>query len=297
VRSLVAEEHREADRSAVASSHSRRPPGSTWRDARTLASSRSVPLRPSAVPIGRQSGGSSNGLTGMSFLGGIGKGYPGPSQRLSAGLDPTAPAPEAADEALEPIGGVDDPSTTGATGTTAPSSAAPPAPTAVGGLDISDFKVSGPTWSPHGAFDWRVKFTTSGRNGWLVQEIVNTIDVKNAAGAAVNTAGVVPRYWEAWAVDASGQISPSAGPVHDMWIRPNWGANTVGRWSMSGRLHFTTTDPATQGFTPGGVSNAGILLSTATAPAGLGAVLRWRMANGQWDDTSTPAKPHTGTSA
>lgn len=80
VRSLVAEEHRETDRSAVASSHSRRPPGSTWRDARTLASSRSVPLRPSAVPIGRQSGGSSNGLTGMSFLGGIGKGYPGPAR-------------------------------------------------------------------------------------------------------------------------------------------------------------------------------------------------------------------------
>ena len=101
---------------------------------------------------------------------------------------------------------------------------------------------------------------------------MNTIDVKDSTGAPVNTSSVVPRYWEAWAVNATGQISPSITAVHDMWIRPNWGANTVGHWSMSGRLHFTTTDPATQGFTAGGVSNAGILLSTATAPSGLRAV-------------------------
>jgi hypothetical protein len=66
---------------------------------------------------------------------------------------------------------------------------------------------------------------------------------------------------------------------------------------MSGRCHFTTTNPATQGFTAGGVSNAGILLSTTTKPTGLGPILRWRSAHGSWDDNATPAKPHTGGTA
>ncbi len=292
MRSLVTAELSETDRPVVASSRSRRPVQAAWRDATTLAYSRSAPLRPSAVPIRRPTGGLSNGLTSMPLFGGTGKGYGGPAHAASAGLDPAAPEPEAAAEAREPVGGADDPATTAAAPSSSPSASAP---TALGGLDISDWKVSGPSWSPHGAFDWRVRFSTSGHTGWIVQEIVNTIDVKDSTGAPVNTSSVVPRYWEAWAVNATGQISPSVGPVHDMWIRPNWGANTVGHWSMSGRLHFTTTDPATQGFTAGGVSNAGILLSTATAPSGLGPVLRWRSASGQWDDTSTPAKPHTGT--
>jgi hypothetical protein len=172
--------------------------------------------------------------------------------------------------------------------------AATPSTATVKATDITVMAVSGPTFTDHGGFDWRVGFRTTGRSGWIVQEIINTINVTDSAGAAVSTAGVVPHYWEAWAVDGSGTISPSVGSVHDMWIRPSWGVNTKGSWSMSGRCHFTTTDPATQGFTPGGVSNAGILLSTTTQPAGLGPILRWRSAHGSWDDNATPAKPHTG---
>ena len=195
------------------------------------------------------------------------------------------------DRGTLPVGGAGGPAATASTG-----AASPPASstTAAGGLDITDWKVSGPTWSPDGAFDWRVAFRTTGHSGWIVQELVNTINVTSSTGAVVNTSAVDPHYWEAWAVDGSGHISPSVGAVHDMWIRPNWGANTKGSWSMSGRLHFTTTDPATQGFTPGGAKNSGILLSTTAAPAGLGPVLRWRVANGTWNDTSTPAVPHTG---
>ncbi len=62
---------------------------------------------------------------------------------------------------------------------------------------------------------------------------------------------------------------------------------------MQGDVHWTTTDPATQGFTAGGVSNAGILLSTTSKPAGLGSTLLNRNAGGKWDSTGeTPT--HTG---
>ena len=71
---------------------------------------------------------------------------------------------------------------------------------AVTGIDITSSTNSGPTWSPHGHFDWRVGLTTTGRQrvaGWIVQEIVNTIRAEDASGTPLNTRAVTPNYWAA----------------------------------------------------------------------------------------------------
>jgi len=163
---------------------------------------------------------------------------------------------------------------------------------AVAGGSISSTTNSGPTWSNHGHFDWRVGFDTTGRNGWIVQEIINGYRAEDASGNDV-TPAYTPHYWEAWAVDGSGNVTPKVGASNDYWIRPSNGNHTEGHWSMRGKAHFTSTDPATQGFTPGGVSDAGILLSTTSAPSGLGVTRLHRYAQGNWDSTtSTPT--HTG---
>jgi hypothetical protein len=234
--------------------------------------------------------------------------------QLLGGLDPYAPEPGEADELDEPVGGVGSflrsiadrfrtprPVTLAPVGQptggtqpalhTPPSTPLPPTPTPI---TISTTSNTGPTWNANGSFDWRVGFTTSGRNGWIVQEIVNTMNVFKADGTQVDTSAVVPRYWEAWAVDGSGAVTPAIGADNDYWIRPARGASTRGNWSMTGNCHFTTTDPATQGFTSRGVSNAGILLSTTTQPTGLGTVRLRRTASGSWDSTTAPGTAHSG---
>lgn len=234
-----------------------------------------------------------------------------------AGLDPDAPEPDEVDEDTDPLAGLAHPPRPVTTSPDAKSARPRPlpmvtlptriarqsaparAPAHPAPVSITTTAQSGPTWSPHGGFHWRIGLRTTGRSGWIVQEIINKINVTDSAGSTVNTSAVVPRYWEAWAVDGSGTVTPAVGSWHDQWIRPSWGANTKGKWSMTGKKHFTKTDPATQGFTPGGGSNAGGLLSTpdgaTTAPSGLGPVLRWRSAHGTWDDNKTPPSPHSGT--
>jgi hypothetical protein len=226
---------------------------------------------------------------------------PAPEPAMGGLVPGLSPEPDEGEDLV--VGGVlarngDSPTTAGGTGSGSGSGSGSgtttgsPAPTTP--VTISTSNQAGPTWSPHGRFTWDVGFTTSGRSGWIVQEIVNTFNATDSSGSAITGTGIVPHYWEAWKVDASGVVSPSAGAVNDMWRRPGRGNGSKGTWSMVGNCHFTTTDPATQGFTPGGVSNAGILLSTATAPTGLGSVLLGRNAKGTWDSTgATPT--HTGT--
>jgi hypothetical protein len=163
---------------------------------------------------------------------------------------------------------------------------------ALTGISISTNTNTGPTWSSHGHFNWRVGFNTTGRNGWIVQEIINTYRAEDTAGNDV-TPNFTPNYYEAWAVNSSGNVTPNVGPNNDYWIRPSRGNNTKGHWSMRGKVYFTTTNPATQGFTPGGVPDAGILLSTTSEPSDLGIARQYRYAQGTWDSTgATPT--HTG---
>lgn len=167
---------------------------------------------------------------------------------------------------------------------------------ALTGIGVSQTDTLAASWSPHGQFAWDVGFSVSGGTaGWIVQEIKNTFGMTDASGTAVaiGGTGVVPLYYEAWAVDAAGAVSPSAGATNDMWRRPGRGDNTKGHWSMQGKVYFTTTDPATKGLTPGGVSNAGILLSSTGSPGGLGTARLHRYAHGTWDST-TATKTHTG---
>lgn len=169
---------------------------------------------------------------------------------------------------------------------------------AVTGTDITSNSLVGPTWNNNGNFDWGVMFNvTGGQAGWVVQEITNTFRATDAMGNNVVPAPI-PHYWEAWSVDAAGNIDPNFVDARgcDDWIRPDRGANTEGHWSMEGTVYFTTTDPATQGFVAGGVANAGGLLATtaAAAPAGLGVARLHRYAQGHWDSIAVPPTAHTG---
>jgi hypothetical protein len=54
-------------------------------------------------------------------------------------------------------------------------------------------------------FQWDVNFSTSLRNGWIVQEIVNARNRTTCAGGAIAET-LTPHYWEAWWVDGAGTI-------------------------------------------------------------------------------------------
>lgn len=163
---------------------------------------------------------------------------------------------------------------------------------ALGGDSISTANNAGPTWNPHGSFTWDVGFTTTGVSGWIVQRVSNTYRAEDATGAPSPGAVPTPEYYEAWAVDAGSVVTPSAGATNDMWRRPSKGAASKGHWSMRGTCYFTTTDPATQGFAPGNVPDAGILPSSTAEPTGLGIGRLHRYAQGTWDSTAGVA--HAG---
>ncbi|MBS1911262.1 MAG: hypothetical protein JST22_04695 [Bacteroidetes bacterium] len=154
-------------------------------------------------------------------------------------------------------------------------------------VTVRSITKSGPDWGDHGYFDWWVGFDTNGRSGWLVQEIVNAYHAESDKGVELPL-HPLPRYWEAWRVDAKGGVTPGDAHGNDHWGRPGRGVNTRGHWSMTGAVYFTTTDPAAMGFTVGGARDAHDLLSTTTAPTGLGRVLVDRYADGVWDSVTNP---------
>lgn len=204
--------------------------------------------------------------------GGLGGDLPGESEHLPLGGDDVPGA-----KATEPGSGV----------------------TAVGGdaSSIGTADLSAAEWKPHGQFKWWIKWTTNGTKGWIVQRIVNTYSGTDSSKAAITNAsvGVVPSYYEAWEVDASGGITGSLGATgnRDRWERPSRGNGSKGSWSMTGTVYWASEDPAKSGFTSGGVSNAGSLLSATKAPAKLSAALTTRSADGTWDSTGT-TPTHTG---
>lgn len=145
-------------------------------------------------------------------------------------------------------------------------------------------------------FQWDVNFSTSLRDGWLIQEIVNArTRTRCPAGAIPET--LTPRYWEAWWVDGSGNarvptvinaartratshVAPV--PAHDLWRRAA-AAPSVGNMSISARIFTTLRLPA--GFVAGGVPDALALPATAAAPGGdeLGLAVAARRATAQWN--------------
>jgi hypothetical protein len=151
-------------------------------------------------------------------------------------------------------------------------------------------------------FQWDVNFSTSLRNGWLIQEIVNARARSTCGGAAIPET-LTPHYWEAWWVDATGTVLvPTAinatrtqatgtavpAPAHDLWRRAS-AAPSRGNWSMTARLFTTIRLPA--GFANGAVADALALPATAAAPNSdaLGLVEARRSATGQWNCCGPPA--------
>jgi hypothetical protein len=166
---------------------------------------------------------------------------------------------------------------------------APPAKTAA--VTITSKTTAGPTFGPQGAALWHVSFATTGRTGWIVQKIDNTLSGTDAHGKPMTPAsvGLAPHYYEAWSVDATGAVTPQISGDNDYWDQGPSGANTKGTWSTHGELFWVAGATLPSGMTSGGVKNAGMLVSSASAPPGLGSSLLHRHATGTWDATVTPA--------
>jgi hypothetical protein len=123
-------------------------------------------------------------------------------------------------------------------------------------------------------FRWRVRWSTTGRDGYIVQEIKRARHMwqctkgKQRTGAEITLAGEPPgHFWEAWRVEADGSMSPSN---EDSWILTTL-PNTEGNWNISGNAYWThTLDPAAgfqvQKWDPG-------QLATLKQPNGLGSAL------------------------
>ena len=110
-------------------------------------------------------------------------------------------------------------------------------------------------------FMWLVALRTSLRNGFIVQQVDNEWheDPPAPPGHRVPTR----RYFEAWAVDGRGRVTPVTAGINDMWLR-GIRPGSRGRWRMSGRLYTVLHLPATFGV--GNVPDAGTLRSTLRRP-------------------------------
>ncbi|OGO16552.1 MAG: hypothetical protein A2Z02_06735 [Chloroflexi bacterium RBG_16_48_7] len=151
-------------------------------------------------------------------------------------------------------------------------------------VSISANNKFGPLWEDNGRFDWAVTFSTTGGEGWIIQEIVNTFSARDVNDKDLVGNDIDPHYWEAWYVDESGTVSPEENSHNDYWVRPTRDDGSSGIWSMEGNVFFTRTfDPTMMNFLPGAVDNAGILLSTTREPEGLGSALLSRNASGIWE--------------
>jgi len=133
-------------------------------------------------------------------------------------------------------------------------------------------------------FVWEVGFGTSLRNGFIIQQIDNEFAPAMCDGTAYTAWRPTPHYWEAWAVDGAGTVTPAIGAINDQWTRP-FAPASRGRWRMTGTFYTVRTLPPKAHFGVGNVGDAGILQSTAHTPTGdeLGLVAGQRTIGGEWN--------------
>jgi|GEM_PF-1196961 len=160
-------------------------------------------------------------------------------------------------------------------------------------VTITENVTDGPHHNPAGEFLWQIGWNTTGRDGFIVQEINNVYNAQNCNGSANNQVVQTPRYWEAWRVNAAGQVTPNLGAVNDIWSRLRR-PGLKGNWSMNANVFFINNLEPAANFTAGGVRDAGDLQATTTQPGNLGTSLLTRHAGGVWDNcgannTHTPA--------
>lgn len=155
---------------------------------------------------------------------------------------------------------------------------------------ITATTTAGPTFGPRGASMWHIRWSTTGRTGWIVQRVNNTASGTHADGRPVTTTtmGILPEYYEAWSVDGSGAITPHVSGEHDYWDGPPFETGSRGTWTTAATVHWIAGATRPSGMSPGQVANAGILVSSIGAPSGLSSSVLSRNCTVRWDDTSTP---------
>src|SRR5580658_8448041 len=133
-------------------------------------------------------------------------------------------------------------------------------------------------------FRWRVRWSTTGRDGYIVQEINRASHMfactkgKARSGREVTLGADPPgHFWEAWHVAADGSMTPSN---EDTWILTAL-SGTEGDWNISGKAYWVPTlDPkagfAIQKWDPG-------QLATLKQPQGLGTPQVTRVKQGTWN--------------
>jgi len=165
---------------------------------------------------------------------------------------------------------------------------------ALTGISITQTTTGGPTFGPQGASMYHVGFHTTGRTGWIVQKVDNTLNGTDSTGAALTptSIGLTPHYYEAWQVDATGAVTPAVGGTNDMWDQGPIGAGSKGHWSTTAALYWVPGAATPAGMAASAVPSAGILVSSTAAPPGLGIARLHRYAHATWDATVTPAVDH-----
>ena len=155
--------------------------------------------------------------------------------------------------------------------------------------------VTGPTYSPDGAFTLHTNWSTDGKSGFIIQQIDNTIAVNACSNS--NSQNGNQTYWEAWSILADSTVSPSDHGVNDTFDRPTmtsiFHTSTSGNWQKVGSVYWADQLDSSAGFTPGGVRNAGVLLSTTTRPNNLNMLVESRTHAGHWNSCDPAHQTHT----
>ncbi len=148
-----------------------------------------------------------------------------------------------------------------------------------------------PTFCPCGLFISAITWKTTGRNGFIVQEINNDYEARNcdkepceSNGTENNKVKPTSRFWEAWEVDGSGNVTPKD---QDIFTQPRR-KPTCGHWRIEGEAHFVSK--ISKDFQVGNVPEAVGLPSTTKPQTGLGPVLLKREAEGEWNCCGTNRK-------
>jgi hypothetical protein len=153
-------------------------------------------------------------------------------------------------------------------------------------------RVPNPDTNQAGAFGWFVRFSTTARSKWLIQEVRNIWNPIRC-GFTGHLQEVTPHYWEAWWIDSVGDVrlpltmnQPPATQVigldhHDRFTR-RLEVGTRGNYRINARLYTAETLPP--GFALDTVNDAVALPATTNPPppGALGPVLHRRFAAGVW---------------
>jgi hypothetical protein len=130
-----------------------------------------------------------------------------------------------------------------------------------------------------------IGWETDGRNGIIVQEIVNTINLTPCKGGSLRGESKPdPAYWEMWNVDGDGRVTPISGLVNDAWVRASH-RDTHGNFSINAKVFWAEVLDQEAGFRKDnpGVPTVPELKTTTKKPSGLGTSLLNRNAAGVWD--------------